>query len=49
MAIPIVFLVDLIHFVLLLIDPVRCNGGVIDLDLNPTLTAPALFRAPQRG
>lgn len=32
---PLVFLVDLIHFVLFLIDPVRCNGGVIDLNPKP--------------
>jgi hypothetical protein len=48
-SLPLVFLVDLMHFVLFLIDPVKGNGGVIDLDLKPTLTAPALFVAPQRG
>jgi hypothetical protein len=32
-----VFLVDLIRLVLFLIDPVECNGGVIDLNLKPTL------------
>jgi hypothetical protein len=37
-----VFLVDLICFVLFLIDPVECNGGVIDLNLKPT---PYRFRA----
>jgi hypothetical protein len=32
-----VFLVDLICFVLFLIDPVACNGGIVDLNLKPTL------------
>jgi hypothetical protein len=32
-----VFLVDLIRFVLFLIDPVGCNGGLVDLNLKPTL------------
>jgi hypothetical protein len=40
------FLVDLIRLVLFLIDPVKCNGGVIDLNLKPTLTASALSRCP---
>jgi hypothetical protein len=42
-----VFLVDLIRLVLFLIDPVECNGGVIDLNLKPTLyRSRAVWRPP---
>jgi hypothetical protein len=42
-----VFLVDLIRFMLFLIDPVECNGGVIDLNLKPTLyRSRAVWRPP---
>ena len=41
-----VFLVDLIGFVLFLINPVKCNGGVIDLNLTPTLYRFRAVRCP---
>jgi hypothetical protein len=41
-----VFFVDLTRLVLFLIDPVRCNGGVIDLNLKPTLIASAQTKPP---
>src|SRR5258708_35881468 len=45
-----VFLVDLIRLVLFLIDPVKCNGGVVDLNLKPTLYwFRAVWAPPQRG
>jgi hypothetical protein len=44
-----VFPVDLIRFVLFLIDPVRCNGGIVDLNLSQLFTAPALSDTSSAG
>jgi hypothetical protein len=45
----VVFLVDLTDLVLFLIDPLRCNGGVIDLNLKPIPYGSRADGTPRRG